>query len=61
MALSSVTQHDMPPDFGRKWGTECLNTRFSMVGPAVCVIQRKAEFSTYCMDILLLFYPESIT
>ena len=20
----------MPPEFGRKWGTECLNTRFSL-------------------------------
>ena len=20
----------MPPDFGRKWGTECLNTRFPL-------------------------------
>ena len=26
-ALSAVTQHAMPPDFGRKWGKECLNTR----------------------------------
>ena len=26
-ALSSATQHAMPPEFGRKWGTECLNTR----------------------------------
>ena len=25
--LSSVTQHTMPLEFGRKWGTECLNTR----------------------------------
>ena len=22
------TQHTMPPELGRKWGTECLNTRF---------------------------------
>ena len=29
-ALSSVTQHAMPPEFGRKWGTECLNTRFPL-------------------------------
>ena len=27
-ALSSATQHAMPPEIGRKWGTECLNTRF---------------------------------
>ena len=28
--LSSATQHTMPPEFGRKWGTECLNTRFPL-------------------------------
>ena len=28
--LSSVTHHAMPPKFGRKWGTECLVTRFPM-------------------------------
>ena len=27
-ALSSATQHAMSPEFGGKWGTECLNTRF---------------------------------
>ena len=29
-ALSSAIQHAMPPEFGRKWGTECLNTRFPL-------------------------------
>ena len=29
-ALSSATQHAMPPEFGREWGTECLNTRFPL-------------------------------
>ena len=29
-ALSSATQHAMPPEFGRKWGTEWLNTRFPL-------------------------------
>ena len=29
-ALSSVTQHAMPPELGRKWGTECLNIRFPL-------------------------------
>ena len=29
-ALSSATQHAMPPEFGRKWGTKCLNTRFPL-------------------------------
>ena len=29
-ALTSATQHAMPPEFGRKWGTECLNTKFPL-------------------------------
>ena len=29
-ALSLAIQHAMPPEFGRKWGTECLNTRFPL-------------------------------
>ena len=29
-ALSSDTQHAMPPKSGRKWGTECLNTKFPL-------------------------------
>ena len=29
-ALSSATQHAMPPDFGGGWGTECLNTGFPL-------------------------------
>ena len=29
-ALSSATQHAMPPESGRRWGTECLNTRFPL-------------------------------
>ena len=28
--LSSATQHAMSPEFGRKWGKECLNTRFPL-------------------------------
>ena len=30
MVLSSATQYVMPPEFGRKWGTACLNTRFPL-------------------------------
>ena len=30
-ALSSATQHAMPPEFVRKWGTECLITRFPLL------------------------------
>ena len=29
-ALSSATQHAMPPELGGKSGTECLNTRFPL-------------------------------
>ena len=29
-ALSSATQHAMPPEFGRKLGTRCLDTRFPL-------------------------------
>ena len=29
--LSSASQHAMPPEFGRKRGTECLNTRFPLL------------------------------
>ena len=29
-ALNSATRHAMPPEFGRKWGTECLSTRFPL-------------------------------
>ena len=29
-ALSSATQHAMYSEFGRKWGTECLNIRFPL-------------------------------
>ena len=44
-ALSSATQHAMPPEFGRKWGTEYLNTRFPLTTlcTPVCGIQREAK------------------
>ena len=29
-ALRSATQHAIPPEFSRKWGTECFNTRFPL-------------------------------
>ena len=41
-ALSSATQHAMPPEFDRKWGTECLNTRFPLP-TLLCEIQREAD------------------
>ena len=30
VALRSATQHAMPPELGRKWATECLNTRLPL-------------------------------
>ena len=30
VALSSATQHAMPPEFGGKWETDCFNTCFNM-------------------------------
>ena len=29
--MSSATQHAMPPEFDRKRGTGCLNTRFPLL------------------------------
>ena len=26
----AVTQHAMPREFGKKWGTECVNIRFPL-------------------------------
>ena len=46
--LSSATFHShhhlhvMPPEFGGKWGTECLDTS---AYPAVCWIQREISYS----------------
>ena len=31
MAVSSVTRHAMPSEFGGKSGTECINTRVPLV------------------------------
>ena len=45
-ALSSATQHAMPPEFGRKWETECLNTRFPLP-TYVCGIQRDLIINKY--------------
>ena len=29
-AFGSATLHAMPPEFGRKWGTKSLNSRFPL-------------------------------
>ena len=39
----------MPPEFGGKWGTECLRTRFPRVYPAICVL-------TPCKYLLVVEY-----
>ena len=41
-ALSSATQHAMPPELGGKWGTECLNTRFPLPAFPLSACQREA-------------------
>ena len=43
-ALTSATQHSMPLEFGRNWGTKCLN---GSLCPAVCGIQREADLFFY--------------
>ena len=66
MALSSATQHAMHPEFGRKWGTECLNTRFPLptllcAGYSVKLIyffyifvQQKIPARTNILNVLLI-------
>ena len=50
VTVNSATQHAMPPEFGRKWGTECLNTRFPL--PTLLYgRQREADFS-FIINIL---------
>ena len=35
----------MPPEFGLKWGTECLNTSFPL--PTISGIHREADLSIF--------------
>ena len=44
--LSFATQHGMPPELGRNWGTVCLNTMFLL---PIYGVQREA-------DLILKFY-----
>ena len=46
-AFSSATQHAMPPEFGRKWGTEWLNTRFLL--PTLL-------YAGYSVKLIIFFY-----
>ena len=64
-ALSSATQHAMPPEFGRKWGTECLNITFPLptllcVGYSVKLIIDFLSISNksvkFRFNILLIIY-----
>ena len=51
-ALSSTSQHAMPPEFGGKWGTECLNTRFPL--PTLLC-------AGYSVKLFFLLYSYTIT
>ena len=45
-ALSSATQHAMPPEFSAKWRTQSLNTRFPLPTWLLCIgIQSEAGFN----------------
>ena len=46
-ALSSATQHVMPSEFGREWGTECFSTRFPL--PTLMC-------AGYSVKLIFLFY-----
>ena len=53
-ALSSATQHAVRPEFGRKWGTECLNTRFPLptllcAGYSVKLKKKILWYIKYCV------------
>ena len=55
--LSSATQHAMPPEFSRKWGTECFNTRFPLpillcAGYSVKLIKKEAKIVCVCTYVL---------
>ena len=45
MSISSATQNAIPPEFGRQWGTVCLNARFLLPtllgGYSVKLIKKK--------------------
>ena len=47
VAFSSAThtQQVMPPEFGGKFGTECLNTRVPSAYSAVCGIQSETDYN----------------
>ena len=50
-AWSSETQHAMPPEFGTKWGTECLNTRFPL--PTLLCAEYSVKLIFYLFYFLL--------
>ena len=51
VALNSATQHAMPPEFGRKWGTECLNTKSPLPILLLYIgISKSTSFSNKSID-----------
>ena len=56
-ALSSATRHAMPPELGRKWGTEWLNTRFPLSTQLYAGYSVKLIFIYYYRISLSLSQP----
>ena len=50
---SVITKHVMPPEFGRKWETECLNTRFPL--PALLCAGYRVKLTKKIKIIVLQF------
>ena len=55
-ALSPATQHTMPPELGGKWGTKCLNTRFSL--PTLLYAGYSVKLNLFY--ILIIRYNETV-
>ena len=54
-ALSSTTEHAIPPEFGGKWGTNCLSTMFPLptllcLGYKIQVFIRQACYTVNRID-----------
>ena len=50
--LNFATQQAMPPEFGRKWGTECLNARFPLPTLLCAGYSVKLIYIFYCFRYL---------
>ena len=53
-ALSSATQHAMPSDSGRKWGTECLN--IMLPPPTLLCAGYSMKLIKYPWSVILCHY-----